>query len=138
MFFGTKFQHIQLPLLVLLLLFSPLHLLAQDDGTQSENDAGQTVEPGEDEDRRVRRLGDSSAEEWEMDLSMPSGPADGAQQTEYDLPDPEQNNQLQSLLSALAVNPGNAGFAFTGASVRDPRARDLPAAFQPANVTVVP
>ena len=40
--------------------------------------------------------------------------------------------------SFLAVNPGNCGFAFTGASVRDPRARDLPAAFQATNVEVVP
>jgi general secretion pathway protein D len=35
-----------------------------------------------------------------------------------------------------AISPGNCGFAFTGASVKDPQARDLPAAFNvvPAQV----
>jgi general secretion pathway protein D len=35
-----------------------------------------------------------------------------------------------------AINPGDCGFAFTGASVKDPQARDLPAAFNaiPARV----
>jgi general secretion pathway protein D len=37
-----------------------------------------------------------------------------------------------------AVNPGNCGFAFTGASVKDPQARNLPAAFNAANVEVQP
>jgi hypothetical protein len=37
-----------------------------------------------------------------------------------------------------AINPGNAGFAFTGASVKDPQARNLPAAFNTANVEVQP
>ena len=35
-----------------------------------------------------------------------------------------------------AINPGDAGFQFTGASVKDPQARNLPAAFQPAAVVV--
>ena len=38
----------------------------------------------------------------------------------------------------LAVAPGNAGFAFTGASVKDPHARNLPAAFNTAPVQVAP
>lgn len=37
-----------------------------------------------------------------------------------------------------AVNPGDAGFAFTGASVKDPQARNLPANFVAAPVRVEP
>jgi hypothetical protein len=35
-----------------------------------------------------------------------------------------------------AINAGDAGFQFTGASVKDPQARNLPAAFQPVSVVV--
>jgi general secretion pathway protein D len=35
-----------------------------------------------------------------------------------------------------AINPGDCGFAFVGASVKDPRAQNLPASFVPAAVTV--
>jgi hypothetical protein len=37
-----------------------------------------------------------------------------------------------------AVAPGNAGFAFTGASVKDPQARNLPASFLVVPVRVEP
>ncbi|HKQ61761.1 MAG TPA: cohesin domain-containing protein, partial [Candidatus Polarisedimenticolaceae bacterium] len=37
-----------------------------------------------------------------------------------------------------AVGPGNAGFAFTGASVKDPQARNVPAAFNTISVEVSP
>lgn len=37
-----------------------------------------------------------------------------------------------------AVNPGDCGFAFTGASVKDPQARNLPANFLTAPVAVQP
>ncbi|MCP3979537.1 MAG: hypothetical protein GY716_09435 [bacterium] len=37
-----------------------------------------------------------------------------------------------------AIGPGQAGFQFTGASVKDPQARNLPAAFNPAVVQVQP
>ena len=37
-----------------------------------------------------------------------------------------------------AVNPGDAGFAFTGASVKDPQTRNLLATFASAAVTVEP
>ena len=36
----------------------------------------------------------------------------------------------------LAVAPGDCAFAFTGASVKDPQARNLPAAFNTAAVRV--
>jgi general secretion pathway protein D len=35
-----------------------------------------------------------------------------------------------------AINPGDCGFGFTGASVKDPRAQDMPATFVPAPVQV--
>jgi general secretion pathway protein D len=35
-----------------------------------------------------------------------------------------------------AINPGDCGFAFSGASVKDPRAQNLPASFVPATVRV--
>jgi general secretion pathway protein D len=38
----------------------------------------------------------------------------------------------------LAVNPGNSGFVFTGASVKDPQARNLPASFNAGQVEVQP
>jgi general secretion pathway protein D len=38
----------------------------------------------------------------------------------------------------IAVAQGDAGFAFTGASVKDPQARDLPAAFSVVSVRVDP
>ena len=34
--------------------------------------------------------------------------------------------------------PGDCGFGFTGAAVKDPQARNLPAAFNTAAVTVEP
>ena len=37
-----------------------------------------------------------------------------------------------------AINPGNCGFTFTGASVKDPQARNLPAAFDAPPVQVQP
>jgi hypothetical protein len=36
------------------------------------------------------------------------------------------------------VGPGDAGFAFTGASVKDPQTRNMPATFASAAVTVEP
>jgi general secretion pathway protein D len=38
----------------------------------------------------------------------------------------------------LAIAPGDGGFNFTGAAVKDPQARNLPAAFHPAAIRVEP
>ena len=38
----------------------------------------------------------------------------------------------------LAINAGSCNFGFTGASVKDPQARNLPAAFNTAAVQVEP
>jgi formylglycine-generating enzyme required for sulfatase activity len=70
----------------------------------AEPDAPVAGEPA----RRVQRLGDVSAQEWEMDLRAPNAPsAEGAGDAAFDLPDAEQNRQLQQLLSTLAARPGN-------------------------------
>ncbi len=38
----------------------------------------------------------------------------------------------------LAVNPGDCRFSFTGSSVKDPQARNVPAAFHTAAAVVEP
>jgi len=58
--------------------------------------------------RHIERLGEVSTEEWEMDLALPSAdpvvtPVTGA----LVLPDADQNQRLQQLLSSLAANPGD-------------------------------
>ncbi len=89
-------------MLLSVLLWAP-YLHAQ----QGSNDAEAGL-PGEDasDSRRIERLGDVSALEWEMDLSLPAAapaaPDDGG---EISLPDAAQNEQLQQLLSRLAANP---------------------------------
>jgi len=47
-----------------------------------------------------------------------------------------EGSGLLATFQFQAINPGDAGFAFTGASVKDPQARDLPAAFNTAPVQV--
>ena len=69
-------------------------------------DQSQTEEAGE--DRRIERLGEVSADEWEMNLAVPSSAAAEAQdQAQRPLPDEAQNRELQRLLSRLAEDPGS-------------------------------
>ena len=66
--------------------------------------------PDSTEDRRIERLGDVSTDQWEMDLALPgAAPAVSSGNGEWVLPDEEQNQKLQQLLSSLAANPDNAG-----------------------------
>jgi len=91
----------------LLMLFSVLLYLPFAYALQSTDDAAESV-PGEDasDSHRIERLGDVSAQEWEMDLSLPAAapvaPGDG---DVLSLPDTVQDEQLQQLLSRLAANP---------------------------------
>lgn len=59
------------------------------------------------ESRHIERFGSGSTEEWEMDLSVPTpAPTQVRKATPaYFLPDPAQNQELQSLLISLADNP---------------------------------
>jgi formylglycine-generating enzyme required for sulfatase activity len=60
------------------------------------------------DERRIERLGEASTDEWELNLALPTDtPAARSVNAETSLPDNEQNQELQRLLSALAVNPRN-------------------------------
>lgn len=90
-----------------LLLMTPVLLSAQQGEDRPEKEVAGSGQEEEGEGRRVRRLGDVASDEWEMDLSMPAAAPEGEPLSEYDLPDPEQNAQLQNLLSTLVTRPGN-------------------------------
>lgn len=96
-------------MIVWVMLAVPCIAVAPALAQQSEAETSEEEPSAADESpRRVRRLGDVSADEWEMDLSVPRAPAEGAADgSGFDLPDPEQNQQLQRLLSSLATRPGN-------------------------------
>ena len=81
---------------ILLILISALvcapHLHAQQDSDSQDSN----------ESRRIERLGESSTDDWEMDLRMPSAATPVSPGiNEPALPDKEQNQQLQDLLSNL-------------------------------------
>ena len=58
--------------------------------------------------RRIERLGEVSADEWEMDLALPAAaPVVPINGEVVALPDPVQNEELQQLLSSLATNPSS-------------------------------
>ena len=87
--------------------------VAQSDAKEPGGTPGEQSSPVQatetDSARRVRRLGDASGDEVELDLRMPGAPGEkSSDSAEYDLPDQAQNDRLQSLLSRLAARPGNA------------------------------
>jgi len=96
--------------LILMLAVSPCGVGAQEPEQAGAENPGQEQGTGEQEEaRRVRRLGDISSDDYEMDMAAPpSAPGPATQGPGVlDLPDEEQNSQLQKLLSNLAVRPGN-------------------------------
>ncbi len=93
---NTPKMHCWLILFSLLLCLSPLQ-------AQQPSDKDST------EERRVERLGDVQADEWQMDLSLPANqPRHTAKPQSLELPDEAQNRQLKSLISRLASNPDNS------------------------------
>jgi formylglycine-generating enzyme required for sulfatase activity len=90
--------------LALTLPMGSLH--AQDPGEQAESADASPVEE-ERQRRAVRRLGDvvgEGADEWSMD--MPDMPAQQVErQPEVSLPDPDQDAQLQTILTRRAFVP---------------------------------
>jgi len=86
-----------------LMLISALLCVSHSQAQQGS----EKVEPTE--HRRIERLGEGSTDEWEMDLRMP-GAASNVSSGVNDvvLPDAQQNQELQRLLSKLAENPGNS------------------------------
>lgn len=58
--------------------------------------------------QHIERFGESTTDEWEMDLSLPTAaPAASANAAQASLPDAAQDQQLQQLLSNLAADPGS-------------------------------
>lgn len=76
----------------------------QFDSSVADESQGQSTE----DSRRIKRLGDSSVEDWEMDLMLHSAdPVKTSNGSALVLPDDDQNRQLQLLLSELAKKPGS-------------------------------
>jgi hypothetical protein len=60
------------------------------------------------DNRHIERLGEASTDEWDMDLALPdAAPVVTSENGVISLPDEQQNQQLQQLLSKMAANPGN-------------------------------
>lgn len=76
----------------------------EEEGAQADEGAA-----SEDQDRRVRRLGDvigEGSQEWSMDIPAIEAPATPvAAQPQVSLPDPDQDAQLQNLLTRRAFVP---------------------------------
>lgn len=86
-----------------LMLISAL-LCVSDSQAQHESEKVESTEH-----RRIERLGEGSTDEWEMDLRMPGAvPSVSQGVNDVVLPDAQQNQELQRLLSKLAENPGNS------------------------------
>lgn len=99
MFASNKTLIFSLRLMLISALLCVSHSQAQRD---SEN-----VEATE--HRRIERLGEGSTDEWEMDLRMPdAAPSISPGVNDVVLPDAQQGQELQRLLSKLAENPGNS------------------------------
>jgi len=59
--------------------------------------------------QQAENAGKSSTDEWEMDLALPSAaPSASSGYGELVLPDKDQNQKLQGLLSSLAANPADS------------------------------
>jgi formylglycine-generating enzyme required for sulfatase activity len=95
-----------------LILISALLCAPSTQAQQQADAAPAPAKPGESQspaaDRRIERLGEVSADEWEMDLAVPSSkPAAAGQNAELALPDEGQDQELKRLLATLADNPGD-------------------------------
>lgn len=87
----------------LLILFSVLLCLPYAHAQQEIKDEDSR------ENRRIDRLGEVSADEWEMDLALPAAaPVAPTNGDVAALPDAVQNEELQQLLSSLAANPSSS------------------------------
>ncbi len=98
--FASKYTPKHLSLLIFLSALLCAHTL------QAQQKPDESKPP---DSKRIERLGETSTEEWEMDLRLPravSPMSTGV--VEFVLPDEGQNQKLKRLLSSLAANPGNS------------------------------
>jgi formylglycine-generating enzyme required for sulfatase activity len=111
--FASKISTRHLTRLILLSVFwcaSYLQAQQQPGSTDQAGDpAAESLESQKSsENRRIDRLNEGSADEWEMDLALPSAaPVATSNNSDLVLPDEDQNRKLQQLLSSLAADPGN-------------------------------
>lgn len=93
-------------LLILGLILGPGELAF---GQQPEDREPAEAAETEDDERRVRRLGDVDAEEYELDLSVPTAPIPEpeAPQPTIELGDEELEQRLATALGILAVRQGD-------------------------------
>ena len=94
---------------MLLILFSVFVCASHSQAQEQPGVTGNSEDPDSSENRRIERLGDVSTDEWEMNLALPRAtPPVSSAGSDFVLPDEDQNQQLQQLLSSLAKNPGSA------------------------------
>ncbi|MCP4048654.1 MAG: formylglycine-generating enzyme family protein [Gammaproteobacteria bacterium] len=109
--FASKFILKYPTLLVLLSLllcvsYSQAQQQSEESDTSSLSPADSSEDEGSIENRRIDRLGEGSAAQWEMDLALPGeAPSVPTNNDKFALPDEEQDRQLQQLLSKLAQKP---------------------------------
>ena len=95
--------------LIMLTVVSMIACASLSQAQQQAEDASEQQAPEASESRRIERLGEGSADEWEMSLAVPSSTAvEHQDHAELALPDEAQNQELQRLLSRLAENPGSS------------------------------
>jgi formylglycine-generating enzyme required for sulfatase activity len=92
--------------LILILLAVLFAVIPAANAVGSDN----TPQDAENTDRKVRRIGDHEpTQEWDMQLAVPVGAPDAdSPETQLALPDPELNEQLQTILNLIAINPGDS------------------------------
>ncbi len=104
--------NLKTPLFFAALLFFPAPTLFAQEANLGDEQEVISVTESEDtqdntaNDRRVKRLGDVVGEnEFELELSVPKAP--GQLAADIQLPDEQQQQRLQELLTQLANNPGD-------------------------------
>jgi len=90
------------------LVLASVFLFVSISPAMSQSQAVESPDP--DDSRRIERLGEVSTDEWVMDLALPeAAPIAASGDGALVLPDAEQNQKLQQLLSILATGPGDNG-----------------------------
>jgi formylglycine-generating enzyme required for sulfatase activity len=111
---------------------------AQDESGQAEGAEAEAQAEESEEQRRVRRLGDivgSESEEFDIDfdnLDMPQQPVEDV--PEVSLPDPEQDEQLQTLLRRRAFVPNDPDTLQAISDLLDEVEADIDAALEAGNL----